>query len=182
MSRKKHVRKIAMSVLWRIKGRWPAYRLCAGAGRLPSTVVQLCFGGVCTIVRRQKGKGFEPRRGKGREMRYLAIAALVLLAACGGRSGWGGGSSGARVATASGPIATACLQAGRQGATSNKCGCVQAVANRTLSSSDQALGSSFFKDPHRAQEIRQSSSPRNEAFWAKWKAFGDEAEQVCKAA
>lgn len=113
-------------------------------------------------------------------MKRIVIAALVLtlVASCGGRAH----KSSTRVVATSGPILTACLQAGRKGATRQTCGCAQAVADARLSGSDQRLGASFFSDPHRAQEIRQSTSSSHSAFWERWKAFGDEAEKVCKAA
>ncbi|GHF73839.1 hypothetical protein [Seohaeicola zhoushanensis] len=116
-------------------------------------------------------------------MKRIVIAALVLtlVAACGGRS-HRSHSGSSHVVASSGPILTACLQAGRKGATRQTCGCAQAVADARLSSSDQKLGASFFSNPHRAQEIRQSSSSSHSAFWERWKAFGDEAEKVCKAA
>ena len=76
-------------------------------------------------------------------------------------------------------IIAACMQAARGGATRERCGCVQAVANRSLNSSDQRLGASFFSDPHRAQEIRQSSNASHSDFWQRWKEFGDEAEKLC---
>jgi hypothetical protein len=71
------------------------------------------------------------------------------------------------------------MQTGRKGATRDRCGCVQAVANKSLSSSDQRLGASFFADPHKAQEIRQSTSNSHSEFWNRWKAFGDEAAKIC---
>ena len=57
---------------------------------------------------------------------------------------------------------------------------IQGVANITLSGGDQRLGASFFNDPHRAQEIRQSDNGTHEAFWERWKAFGDQAARQCK--
>ena len=109
--------------------------------------------------------------------RIIAILlATSLLASCGG----GGSRSGEIVMrSASGPISTACEQAARKGASAARCGCVQAVANDSLSRSDQRLGASFFQDPHRAQEIRQSRSKDHAAFWERWKAFGDAANKIC---
>lgn len=107
------------------------------------------------------------------------IAALMiagLLASCGSRADR---SRHTVTRTAGGVIASACLDASQPGATRERCGCVQAVANTTLTSTDQSLGASFFRDPHRAQEIRQSSNSGNERFWQRWRAFGAEAAKIC---
>lgn len=106
----------------------------------------------------------------------LLIAALV--AGCGSNRADRARHVVARAA--SGPIASACMIAGRGGATRARCGCVQGVANITLTGGDQRLGASFFNDPHRAQEIRQSDNGAHEAFWQRWKAFGAEAARQCK--
>ena len=116
----------------------------------------------------------------GRRMKRIVMAGLVvmLVASCGGRA------QHLRTvsvqAVSSGPILSACMQAGRSGATRQSCGCVQAVANKTLSDSDQRLGASFFSNPHRAQEIRQSPNAVHSAFWKRWSAFGDQAAKQCK--
>ncbi|MGR3503620.1 hypothetical protein [Pseudaestuariivita sp.] len=81
-----------------------------------------------------------------------------------------------------GKISRACLQADRKAATRSLCGCIQAVANQSLTRSEQRLAAKFFRDPHMAQEIRQSDLPRNERFWEKYKAFGRTAEAVCRGA
>jgi hypothetical protein len=57
---------------------------------------------------------------------------------------------------------------------------VQSVANRSLSSGDQRLAATFFANPHRAQEVRQSDSPTKEAFWKRYKTFAKSAEGTCK--
>lgn len=49
----------------------------------------------------------------------------------------------------------------------------------SLSPSEQRRGASFFKDPHRLQEVRQSDNAANERFWAAWKAYGQRAAQLC---
>lgn len=113
-------------------------------------------------------------------MRRVVIAALVLVlvASCGSRSDRMR-STTTRAVAGSGPILTACLQSGRQAATRESCGCVQAVANTSLSASDQKLGASFFSNPHRAQEIRQSSNASHSAFWERWSDFGEQAGKLC---
>ena len=112
----------------------------------------------------------------------LALCALVGLAACGGGSQYSSASRGYAppvVMFATGPIQKACQAQGRKAATRGRCGCVQAVANQSLSAGDQRRGASYFKDPHKLQEVRQSSNPGNERFWRDWKAYGERAEQLC---
>jgi len=76
-------------------------------------------------------------------------------------------------------IRKACLKAGRDGATTQLCTCIQSVADLSLKRKDQRKAAGFFKDPHRAQVVRQSDNPRNAAFWQRYKAFGLEAEETC---
>ena len=78
-------------------------------------------------------------------------------------------------------IERACIQADRKAASRPLCNCVQQVADITLSSKDQRLASTFFKDPHRAQEVRQSDSKSMESFWKRYKEFGASAERYCAA-
>ena len=65
-------------------------------------------------------------------MRWImAVAVLMALGSC--------GSSGGRISgSASGPIGSTCISAGRSGASGALCSCVQAAANQTLGGSDQA--------------------------------------------
>lgn len=111
----------------------------------------------------------------------LALFALSTLAACGG-----GASSyttrGAYTPTqlyATGPLQRACVTQGRAQASAQRCGCVQAVADRQLSNAEQRRGVKAFKDPHKVQEWRQSNRASDNAFWAAWKAFGHSAETLC---
>lgn len=76
-------------------------------------------------------------------------------------------------------IRKACLKAGRAGATRVMCSCIQDVADTRLKRKDQKLAAKFFKDPHKAQEIRQSDNNTHEAFWQRYKAFGLAAEETC---
>ncbi|CUH82444.1 hypothetical protein SAMN04488093_11418 [Tropicibacter naphthalenivorans] len=109
------------------------------------------------------------------------IAALLVLAACGGdRNARNYSGSNARVATASGPIYSACMRSGRKAANRTLCGCVQGVANRELNMSDQRLAVSFYGDPHKAQVVRQSDNSRNEAFWTRYKSYAARAERTCR--
>lgn len=115
---------------------------------------------------------------------FTMICALSALAACGGPRGYSGGNGygAAPVLFATGPINTACLQAGRKQASRARCGCVQAVADRELSQSQQRRGVTVFKDPHHLQEARQSDRASDNAFWSAWKAFGNTAAALCSAA
>ena len=84
-------------------------------------------------------------------------------------------TTGAQAAT----IKRACMKSDRRAANRNLCGCIQKAANATLSRSDQRLASTFFKDPHRAQEVRQSDRRSHEVFWKKYKHFGATAQARC---
>ena len=112
---------------------------------------------------------------------FLTAVACLALAGCGGGARVDrayGGAAG--FSTASGPISKACLQAGRKAANRRLCGCIQGVADRQLSGSDQRMAASLFSDPHRAQEIRQSDRSSHEAFWKRYKSFTGTAERTCK--
>ncbi|MGB3317110.1 MAG: hypothetical protein WBB85_22210 [Albidovulum sp.] len=77
-----------------------------------------------------------------------------------------------------GPIDRACQQSNRV-ANPLLCECIQMVANMTLTGSDQRLAAKFFGDPAKAQEVRTSGSDAHQAFWQRYVAFGDTAEQIC---
>lgn len=110
----------------------------------------------------------------------VALVALLGLVACGG-SRSPRAQAFDQVQFASGPIQKACQAQGRKQASRARCGCVQAVANRELSASDQRRGAKYFKDPHALQQVRQNqdSNAGNKRFWAVWKAYGQRAAQVC---
>ncbi|MBT0958755.1 hypothetical protein IV417_15300 [Alphaproteobacteria bacterium KMM 3653] len=76
-------------------------------------------------------------------------------------------------------IERACLSSDRKARNRALCGCIQQVANFSLSKSEQRLGAKFFKKPQLAQDTRQSDSPTKERFWKKWKAFGATASSYC---
>jgi len=110
---------------------------------------------------------------------FLGLA--VFLAGCGGS----GPRDADRVVVmrsapvAFGPISKACLQSGRDGRTRELCGCIQAAADKTLTNSQQRRAVSFYSDPHRAQEIRQSKRSVDEEFWDAYVRYGKLAEQLC---
>lgn len=76
-------------------------------------------------------------------------------------------------------IQKACLKSGRPAATRELCTCIQTVADSFFKAKDQRLAASFFSDPHKAQEIRQSDRRSHEIFWTRYKEFGAAAEQLC---
>ncbi|MFC2966510.1 hypothetical protein [Acidimangrovimonas pyrenivorans] len=77
-----------------------------------------------------------------------------------------------------GPIEAACKNSDRP-ATAALCGCIQQAADITLRHSDQRRAARFFSDPHKAQEVRQSSSDRDNAFWDRYQNFGETAVAMC---
>lgn len=76
-------------------------------------------------------------------------------------------------------IKRACMKSDRQYANPSLCGCIQLVADITLSRRDQKTAAKFFRDPHRAQEVRQSGRANDAQFWTKYRAFGQSAESYC---
>lgn len=83
-------------------------------------------------------------------------------------------------AAPNGPLKRACLKSDRQSKSVWLCGCLQFYADRSLTRKDQQLAASFFKDPHKAQVIRQSDNPSHERFWKKYKVFGANFAKACK--
>lgn len=113
----------------------------------------------------------------------IAITALAGLAACGASNSTPiprGGFAPSPFLFAKGPLQQACQADGRKAASQARCGCVQAVADRSLSSADQRRGASLWQDPGRLQEIRQSDAAGNERFWQEWKGFAGEAARLCE--
>lgn len=114
-----------------------------------------------------------------RNMRVLAALCIcAIVAGCGGSTRSYGSPQVTRFAT--GPIYSACMSSDRKARSRSLCGCVQATADRTLSSSDQSIAVSFFKDPQRAQDIKMSKRPNHDRFWDRYKEFYGRAEQVCR--
>lgn len=84
----------------------------------------------------------------------------------------------AAVPASAGTIRDACMKGERRGSP-QLCSCIQSAADRTLSKSDQRLAATFFSDPDRAQEVRQSKSRSHSVFWERYKNFGQTAEAYC---
>ena len=83
---------------------------------------------------------------------------------------------------ARGDIYDACRDAGRTEATDHRCGCVQWVADQTLTPTQQQRGAGYFVDQQGLQDARQSDGSANERFWTAWKEFGQQAGQQCRSA
>ncbi|MDO5632667.1 MAG: hypothetical protein Q4G22_12645 [Paracoccus sp. (in: a-proteobacteria)] len=79
-----------------------------------------------------------------------------------------------------GPIDSACVRSDRARGNAPLCGCIQQVANQTLSRADQRRAAQFFREPHKAQEVRMSKRDADNAFWARYRAFASTAETYCR--
>lgn len=76
-------------------------------------------------------------------------------------------------------IERACNQSDRRAANRQLCDCIGTVADMTLNRSDQRQAARFFSDPQRAQDMRTSDRASDEAFWTRYRSFGDTAEAMC---
>ncbi|MBZ8117108.1 hypothetical protein KUD11_00435 [Roseovarius sp. LXJ103] len=122
-------------------------------------------------------------------MKNLLIAGLILtLAGCGGGDRFKMTDRGASSNTSSiprsapratGPISTACLTSDRKARSRPLCRCIQAVADQTLTSSQQRRAVKFYSDPHLAQQIRQSDRNSDEVFWDAYVEYGRRASATC---
>lgn len=112
-------------------------------------------------------------------MRYILIGAMaVLLASCGGGRDRDRGPVVMRYA--SGPLNDACMASPRKQRGPAVCGCIQAVANTHLTNSEQRRAVGFFRDPHSAQEVRQSDRARDKDFWERYYDYGTQVDALCK--
>ncbi|MEM7471289.1 MAG: hypothetical protein AAF340_08050 [Pseudomonadota bacterium] len=110
----------------------------------------------------------------------IVMSTALVLAGCGG-SGTSTSRGIPSVGLAVGPISAACNRSDRRNANPRICGCAQTMADRNLSDSDQRLAASFFSEPQKAQDIRQSDRASNEAFWNRYKVFIADSERYCAA-
>jgi hypothetical protein len=81
-------------------------------------------------------------------------------------------------AAMAGPIERACMSSDR-GGNRSLCGCIQQAADATLSGGDQRRAAKFFQDPERAHQTWISQSAADDAFWDRYKRFGQTAEASC---
>lgn len=77
-----------------------------------------------------------------------------------------------------GPIERACMASDR-GGNSSLCGCIQQAADMTLSGGDQQRAAKFFRDPEAAHATWVSQSKKDDAFWERYKSFGQTASAYC---
>lgn len=113
---------------------------------------------------------------------FLGIGVFLFVAACGGPAREPSASRivvNDTVGFATGPIGTACLNHRKRDATQARCGCIQQVANQTLTQAQQQRSVRYFSEPSLLQEVRQSSAPANQRFWEAWKNFSETAETQC---
>ena len=83
------------------------------------------------------------------------------------------------VIASAGPVESACNRSGRDAANRSLCNCIGQVADMTLRGSDQKRAAAFFKDPDRAQQVKMSQRDADDAFWDRYKLFGERAEASC---
>lgn len=81
---------------------------------------------------------------------------------------------------APGTIERACRQSDRPAATRARCGCIQRVANDTLSRTERRKVAKWFDDPHQAQVVRMSDRRSDEVLWERYKRFGELAQAICE--
>ncbi|GAA6190286.1 hypothetical protein DS909_01925 [Phaeobacter gallaeciensis] len=81
---------------------------------------------------------------------------------------------------ASGTINRACRASDRPAASRELCGCIQRVANKSLSRTERRKVAKWFADPHQAQQIRMSDRSSDEQLWLRYKAFGQKVHATCR--
>jgi len=81
-------------------------------------------------------------------------------------------------AATAGPIERACMSSDR-GGNRSLCSCIQGAADVTLSRGDQRRAAKFFSDPERAHQTWISQTAADDAFWDRYKQFGETAKASC---
>ena len=76
-------------------------------------------------------------------------------------------------------IEKACLRSDRDAKSPALCSCIQQAANMTLNPRDRKLAASFYRDPSRVQEIRQSDRGNYARFWERYKIYLETAQAIC---
>lgn len=84
-------------------------------------------------------------------------------------------------AALAGPIESACNRSDRAASTRALCRCIDQVADRMLTGSEQRRAARFFRDPDEAQRVRASTSASDNEFWDRYRAWGAAAEGQCGA-
>jgi len=115
-------------------------------------------------------------------MKQVLIYGMVLLAGCGGSSSNSRALQNPPLRSAPvsfGPISQACMASNRDARSRSLCGCIQSVADETLSSSEQRRAARFYIDPQQAQEVRQSNNSSDERFWEAYAAYAQRANNTC---
>lgn len=77
------------------------------------------------------------------------------------------------------PVERACIRSGHSAATLSLCACIGSAARETLSYSEQRQAARLFRDPDQAEQLRMSANRRDEAFWDRYRRFGEIAEARC---
>jgi len=78
-----------------------------------------------------------------------------------------------------GPIETACNRSDRKASNTAVCSCIQQVADSTLRATDQRRAAKFFGNPDKAHKAWMSKNNGDDAFWQRYKNFGDMAQNYC---
>ncbi|PAU98320.1 hypothetical protein [Paracoccus salipaludis] len=78
-----------------------------------------------------------------------------------------------------GPIDNACIRSDRGARSPGLCGCIQQVADQTLSRADQRRAAGFFRNAQQAQDVRMSKRAADNQFWDRYKTFAATAERYC---
>ncbi len=97
-------------------------------------------------------------------LRTAVVAALVL----------------APLPASAGLIEAACNRSDRDAASRSLCSCIQNAADMTLDNADQRRVAKMFNNPEAVHKVKLSDSDRDDAFWARYRSFGDMAEATCR--
>ncbi|PWG17809.1 hypothetical protein DFK10_03555 [Salibaculum griseiflavum] len=112
---------------------------------------------------------------------FFLLTLPLVLTACGGSSHRDARvvSAPVQAAFATGPIYSACRASDREASNRQLCGCIQAVADRELSSRDENRIAGFFNDPEEAHAVKISDTSANDAFWDRYRDFIGVARRTC---
>ncbi|QIE47096.1 hypothetical protein G5B38_17060 [Pseudohalocynthiibacter aestuariivivens] len=80
---------------------------------------------------------------------------------------------------AHGPLSQACLASDRKARSPERCGCIQAVADQSLSGTQQRRAATFYSDPQKAQDVRMSDRASDELFWETYVEYATRAKKIC---